>query len=138
MESTRAEEAKVKRETAEGLAAFRRQQEDIERKARENEGAESPSEDQETWAAGVTKKRRRAKEKEGFKGLKRRRSSTSKQMPIKEKASTADSKVEAAVKDATPEIVSSMRKSADIIVERKVPLTKGLGLAAYGSDSDDD
>merc|ERR1711939_1152669 len=81
LESTRAEEDRVHKETAEGPALFRQQQEEADKKARSgsNVGAieeGSPTAEEETWIAGG-RKRKRTKEKEGLKGVKIRRASTS-------------------------------------------------------------
>lgn len=78
LESTRAEEDKIKKETAEGLALFRQQQEEADRKARGDEDVRDEDAAvvvEESWAAGP-KKRKRGKEKEGLKGLKVRQAST--------------------------------------------------------------
>jgi hypothetical protein len=74
LESTRAKEAEVKKETTEQLSTFRRQQEEAEKAARSEEVAEAP-EGQESWAAGP-RKRKKGKES-GIGGLKIRRTSTS-------------------------------------------------------------
>jgi hypothetical protein len=86
LESTRAEEERVRRETAQGLEAFRRQQEEADKRlltqaagAGSDAGAAGLVEEQEEWVAGSARKRkRRAGEKEGLvKGVKLRKSSTS-------------------------------------------------------------
>lgn len=73
LESTRAEEDRIKKETAEGLALFRQQQEEEDKKARRgSDGAAveqgAPAEE-ESWAHGG-RKRKRAKDKEAIKGVK--------------------------------------------------------------------
>ena len=86
LESTRAKEAEIKKETTEQLDLFRRQQEEAD-KAFAAEAADgnlvsggSPTEE-EQWAVSG-KKRRRAKEKQVLKGVKlRKMSSTSEAKP---------------------------------------------------------
>jgi hypothetical protein len=82
LESTRAEEERVRRETAEGLETFRRQQEDADKRLladAANTAVVNPDAAQEDWvAAGARKRKRKAKEKEVLvKGVKLRTSSTS-------------------------------------------------------------
>ncbi|KAK8901715.1 hypothetical protein QC760_010140 [Botrytis cinerea] len=81
LESTRAEEDRVRKETAEGLELFRKQQEDADKKARaaDDGGAQiqdgSPVREDEWGTAG--RKRKRTKDKEVLKGVKVRRASSS-------------------------------------------------------------
>ena len=86
LESTRAKEEAVKKETGEQLDIFRKAQEEADRKAllRRQDGddegnngnkAGSPVEGEETTWVVVGKKRKRGKEKEGIKGMKMRRGS---------------------------------------------------------------
>ncbi|RDW66258.1 hypothetical protein BP6252_09893 [Coleophoma cylindrospora] len=80
LESTRAEEERVRKETAEGLALFRRQQDEVDKKARAghevSQDAEIfPAREDELWT-GSGRKRKRVKDKESFKGVKIRRGST--------------------------------------------------------------
>ncbi|KAL2043647.1 hypothetical protein N7G274_003954 [Stereocaulon virgatum] len=161
LESTRAKEEAVKRETAEQLDLFRRQQEEAD-KALLEEGfckeeeakAGSPTAGESQWAVNA-RKRKRAKEKEGSKLVKIRRSSTSEGLKrlgsasqelekatagpaaidIKETEVTLSPKAkpEAKATDAThtsPPTHSSAATS---------PRTKpgALGLAGYSSDEDD-
>ena len=90
LESTREKEAALKKETAEQLDAFRKQREEADRKAaleddvddlegREKQSSaavDAASEASIQWAVGA-KKRKRVKEKEGIKGVKLRRASSS-------------------------------------------------------------
>ncbi|KUJ07947.1 uncharacterized protein LY89DRAFT_600644 [Mollisia scopiformis] len=154
LERTRAEEDRVKKETQEGLALFRQQQEEVDKKARRGSDgaavADTPAED-ESWAAG--RKRKRAKEKEGLKGVKLRRSSTTEAMnppqasPTTRAQATTNSTAtkDPVVKtDPKPPSVADKTKSQDqpeaSSNEKKTPIpSKGaLGLVDYGSDEEDD
>jgi hypothetical protein len=77
-EAARAKELAEKRATKEGLEEFRKQQEEAERAAKEQEGAVSPPTVSESWAVGP-RKRKKGKEKDGIGGLKIRRTSTGEQ-----------------------------------------------------------
>jgi len=153
LERTRAEEDRVKRETQEGLALFRQQQEEADKKARRgSNGAipeEAPSVEEELWIAG-RKRKRTTKEKEGLKGVKVRRSSTSTEgtkplQPSPKTPATPDAmkKVENETEKAMPSPDSAKRKTeslpGQLAVEKKppAPLKGGLGLVDYGSDEDD-
>jgi hypothetical protein len=143
LESTRREEERVRRETAEGLELFRRQQDEADRKARGGEGVEdaAPAAEEEQWVAGG-RKRKRVKEKEGLKGVKVRRSSSG----VGVGAVSPEGKKETGeVKSTTvlqEEQVELKAKPADAPPASK-PLpaapktTIGLGLVDYGSDDDD-
>jgi hypothetical protein len=150
LESTRAEEARVKRETAEGLALFRKQQEEADKKARRgSDGAVndegSPIAEQESWIAGG-RKRKRTKDKEGLKGVKLRRFSTSTSSTRPSHASpprpaSCESKKEPAKPTArTQESQASAVEAVSFTAPQKLsaPATSGLGLVNYGSDEDDD
>ena len=167
LESTRAKEEAVKKETAEQLDLFRRQQEEAD-KASLGEGGDlsDPNATGKTgglpaieseWAVNA-KKRKRAKEKEGLKGIKLRRSSTSETPQV---STTPDKPADS----STPSVVSKepnavfeppIGKDVDSIkstspsesqittsLETSVIQSKGkkealpsLGLAGYSSDED--
>ena len=92
LESTRAKEAAVKKETTEQLDLFRRQQEEADKALLEKptEASEvnrvgtggSPTGESQ-WAVNA-RKRKRVKEKEGMKGVKLRKSSTANETPAPE------------------------------------------------------
>ncbi|KAJ8061143.1 hypothetical protein OCU04_010219 [Sclerotinia nivalis] len=160
LESTRAEEDRVKKETAEGLELFRKQQEEADKKARaaENDGAQiqegSPVREDE-WGA-TSRKRKRTKDKEVLKGVKVRRASSS-----AEQASSSSSAKDLPTKPAKDEpssVVTSTKPQA-LQYSAKVSETQpakvapepaaikkppppppktGLGLVDYGSDEDDE
>ena len=154
LESTRAEEARVKRETAEGLALFRKQQEEADKKARRgSDGAVndegSPTAEEESWIAGG-RKRKRTKDKEGLKGVKLRRSSTSTGPTKPSQASPPRPFSPESKKEPTeltmPTVQSQERqassdpKAACSTTPQKLSAaaTGGLGLVNYGSGEDDD
>jgi hypothetical protein len=153
LESTRKEEDRVKRETAEGLALFRRQQEEADKKARRgSEGAAveegSTVLEEESWVAGG-RKRKRTKEKEGLKGVKIRKSSTSTETTIPSQASPpahpspdrpASKEAEKAKSTVQPPKTqeSQSTNSASPAIFNKPPALAKGGLVNYGSDEDDD
>jgi hypothetical protein len=155
LESTRAEEDRVKRETREGLEAFRKQQEEADKKAREGEGRPtfgdaSPTAEEEQWVAGGRKRKRKA-EKEILKGVKIRRASSAAEDSKAASPSTPSTKkqdaehtgeTESAKPSQKKQIESkSKTKPADAIAPPKplaAPSKSGLGLVDYGSDEDDD
>ena len=75
LEKKRKEEASVRKETLEQLELFRRQQEEVESKAVEEESTEAPKEDGGQWAA-VRRKRKRGHESGLLKGVKLRKLSS--------------------------------------------------------------
>ncbi|KAF7185153.1 PSME3-interacting protein, partial [Pseudocercospora fuligena] len=148
MESTRAQEAAVKKETTEQLDAFRRQQEEAERAAKQAGSPEAPeTAEQESWSVG--KKRKKGKESL-FGAVKLRRSSTtdkSEQATAKPTQTTESTKAaerapsQDAVKTETAEN-SSANASPGVAADSKAaakpaPTGVGLGLGAYSSDEDD-
>jgi hypothetical protein len=140
----------VKRETAEGLEQFRRQQEEADKKARRgSDGAQagdegSPTLEEEHWVAGG-RKRKRAKEKEVLRGVKLRRASTTEQpsepAAATSKASNSSPSKETLADSTKPAVtVQPPSKSAASVSAEKTPLATpkaGLGLVDYGSDDDD-
>ena len=155
LESTRAEEDRVKKETAEGLLLFRQQQEEADKKARRGSDSAavaeegSPTFEEENWVAGG-RNRKRAKEKEVLKGVKIRRSSTANELekPAQDAAlSTGDgpaTKKQLTV--AAAPIVSesvhappiSSAKSTTVVKKPPAASKPSTGLVNYGSDEDDD
>ena len=90
LESTRAKEEAVKRETTEQLDLFRRQQEEADKallkESGEKEGGEggkagSPTGGESQWAINA-RKRKRVKEKEVLKGVKVRKGSSTSETPV--------------------------------------------------------
>ncbi|KAF7912869.1 uncharacterized protein EAF01_001890 [Botrytis porri] len=160
LESTRAEEDRVRKETAEGLELFRKQQEDADKKARgaDDDGTQipdgSPVREDEWGTTG--RKRKRTKDKEVLKGVKVRRASSSAEQapsststkdlstkPAKDNSdSTAPSTKPPASKDSAkisdPKPAKVAPKPVAVKKPSPPPSKKGLGLVDYGSDEDSD
>lgn len=153
LESTRKEEDRVKRETAEGLAMFRQQQEEADKQARRgSEGAAieegSPTFDEESWVAGG-KKRKRNKEKEVLRGVKIRRSSTSTEIAKPSQGSPPDTPASESLVSKGIETSKSTVQAQKIrepqgpqpessAINKKPPAPPKGSLVDYGSDDDDD
>ncbi|MCJ1270807.1 hypothetical protein MMC22_010704 [Lobaria immixta] len=162
LESTRAKEEAVKKETTEQLDVFRRQQEEAD-KALLSEAAStndaSPlglASSESQWAINA-RKRKRAKEKEGLKGVKLRKLSTASETPAKlvepDPAALVpvDEKEGALGKGPSTENRDDMIKEAQLSPvasdnaaitssassTKEKPITLGLGLVGYSSDEDD-
>ena len=153
----------MKRETTEQLDLFRRQQEQADKALLEEGGdqeegkAGSPTAVESQWAVNA-RKRKRAKEKEGLKGVKIRKSSTSEGLDRRESASQEPEKAGAvpsttdikekegalqapkgkatAVTPVSPPVKPS-KASAATSSNPETPKPGGLGLAGYSSDEDD-
>ncbi|KXT10874.1 hypothetical protein AC579_8994 [Pseudocercospora musae] len=148
MESTRAQEAAVRKETTEQLDAFRRRQEEAERAAKQTGSPQAPeTAEHDAWPVG--KKRKKGKESL-FGVVKLRRPSTmdkaeqpaAKGAEMKEPAMVAESasdqdavKAKSAGKgsDNTSPVAASSHAAA-----KPTSSGIGLGLGAYSSDDDDD
>ncbi|KAF2401339.1 hypothetical protein EJ06DRAFT_537413 [Trichodelitschia bisporula] len=134
LESTRAQEAAVRKETAERLAAFRKQQEEAERASlalEMNTGLVEETPVAEWTVSG--KKRKKGPEKEILKGVKLRKASTSTDVPKK-----AEPAPKPPVSTSKDEVVASPSAPA---VAKATPTTLpsfvGLGLGGYSSSEDD-
>ncbi len=162
LESTRREEERVKRETAEGLLAFRQRQEEADKKLLQSQQGDASSpvdEAEEEWTAGPgARKRKRKVEREGLRGVKLRRSSTATSENAAEsveaprpgtlKPATAQkSALDSSTTDKPFATVSKPGQKAEVgstvspHSEAKPPaisaVKDGLSLVDYGSDSDD-
>ncbi|EAW22878.1 PSME3-interacting protein [Aspergillus fischeri NRRL 181] len=161
MESTRAQEAAVKKETAEQLELFRRQREEAEKALLENSSTDVvPSNDGEDWKIPA-RKRRRDKSKELLIPGKKRKStsegaaerpspSESKAEAPKVQSPLKDSKIPTAVEvppvaEVTKTTISLGTSSTSDTQGAKASLpaapaakssTLSLGLAGYSSDSE--
>lgn len=145
----------MKRETREGLEAFRKQQEEADKRARESEGRPtlgeaSPTAEEEQWIAGGRKRKRKG-EKEILKGVKIRRASSAVEdskaaSPPPPTTKNQDAERTGDTKSARPSQEKQTEsepqtKPADAIAPPKPPAApskSGLGLVEYGSDEDDD
>ncbi|KAM0096214.1 hypothetical protein ACP6JD_000394 [Aspergillus fumigatus] len=161
MESTRAQEAAVKKETAEQLELFRRQREEAEKALLENSSTDVvPSNDGEDWKI-PSRKRRRDKSKEFLIPGKKRKSTsegaTERSSPSESKAEapkvqspSKDGQIPAAVEVPQVAEVTKTTKSLGISstsatqgAKASLPAapaakssTLSLGLAGYSSDSE--
>lgn len=140
----------MRKETQQGLQAFRKQQEEADKKARGGEvAAEEIDGEGDEWVAGV-RKRKRGKEKEVLKGVKIRRASTAedpvkKDGPINAEVSKSSpaapklvEKTKSAAEDIQKEINPIQSETTSTIPKASPPPPKsGLGLVDYGSDDDD-
>jgi hypothetical protein len=159
LESTRAKEDAVKRETAERLEAFRRQQEDTEKASRGDAPEASHQSEADTWAFNA-RKRKRTREKEAIAGLKLRKSSSSMAQMTSDagaaEAAVSDDKkpspsspaptpANQSAKSVQPPVAAIDKAILDKV--DKTPVTAAstapapaaaLGLAAYSSDDNDD
>ncbi|KAI1327676.1 N-terminal domain of NEFA-interacting nuclear protein NIP30-domain-containing protein [Xylariaceae sp. FL0255] len=142
----RAEEDRVKRETEEGLAEFRRAQ-----KGSSGVAGEDPAVGEDAWGAtGTGRKRKREKEKGGFKGLRRRVSANEREgegekdtIPSKKTQTAAESNKTAAeapqdVSNGTQLAAATTTSTAENTIDAKPKPKPALGLVDYGSDEDDD
>lgn len=165
LESTRAKEQAVKKETSEQLDLFRRQQEEAEKAALDQAGstsnaAASPTDPtiETQWALNA-KKRKRAKEDKGLKGVKiRKSSSTAEDLPAKPDKTAATYQQSSATGIKSPVVarageapqsnpgitspgeeldskaaLPSVSKDSNAAKAAALP---GLGLADYSSDDD--
>lgn len=155
LESTRAREEAVRKETIERLDLFRRQREQAhqEETTTEDGNTDEPGAQEGQWTSSAARKRKKGTDKAGLKGLKVRRTSSA--------ASRTDARHDTAPEDTPKTSTEQPAKPADTTkgpattekhavlnlaenesstISRseavKVP-QKNLGLAAY-SDSDED
>ncbi|EEP78606.1 conserved hypothetical protein [Uncinocarpus reesii 1704] len=157
LESTRAKEAAVQKETMEQLELFHRQREEAEKKAfLEENGPDHPSgglaTEEEQWVIS-NKKRRRAKENDTLQGVKLRKSSTTTSLPPASQRATAAPgvKIVAASDPQAKEGSHCGGNDASKLIEPqenaaslKAPIgtkpaaavSSALGLGAYSSDDD--
>lgn len=126
----RDEELRARRETEEGLRAFKRQQ---QREAEAEAGGDAVG--TEDWGVAGGRKRRRGHQG-GIKGLKRRETSEGKAEEAKTEAKAVTDKAEAKT-DTTAKTEAKAEAKAEKTPEKEAPNAKPkLGLVDYGSDSD--
>lgn len=150
LESTRAQEAAVRKETVEQLEVFRKQQEELEKAALAEQNDTVPIlESEEIWQVGP-KKRKRVREKEVLAGVKLRKSSSTASEALKDNgAPTGEAQVmkriDAATLPASTEpVISGVLKSPTTTdtqaTTKDVKITTqavtSLGLGGYSSDED--
>ena len=158
LESTRAKEEAVKRETTEQLDLFRRQQEEADKALLEESGekedgeggkAGSPTAGENQWAINA-RKRKRAKEKEVLKGVKVRKGSSTSETPVglggerrgsasqepdKGKAivsgqDSGEKKTSSDKKDLEEEVIFEALASSTPVSGTTAPLKQGAGAAS--------
>ena len=138
----------MRKETAEGLEVFRRQQEEADKKARRgSDGAQSidegsPAREGEQWLAGV-RKRKRAKEKEVLKGVKIRRSSTTGKEPdlvppMAKPPGPSSVKKQSGATTPTKGVQEEMKHRSLTPVAAVKSIPQKSGLVDYGSDEEND
>ncbi|KAK2825705.1 hypothetical protein FQN49_007445 [Arthroderma sp. PD_2] len=142
LESTRAKEEELQRETSEKLELFHRQREEAEKALLDAEGGSTaelagPADEGDNWAISG-RKRRRVKEKDGLLGLKRRKSSTDNRASLNDAKKDAKKVDEATQSTATKKSQSTQSSSPSASTGTKKAPALGLGLGAYSSDEDDD
>ncbi|KAH6614902.1 N-terminal domain of NEFA-interacting nuclear protein NIP30-domain-containing protein [Boeremia exigua] len=130
LEARRKEDASVKKETREQLEIFRRQQEEAERKALEDENSEVPKEDLVQWAA-PGRKRKTGHENSLLKNVKLRKPSST--AAEKKPIVTADEQE----KPANSLAAIAGEPTLTIPSPSKAPTTLALGLGYMSSDEDD-
>lgn len=137
LDAKRKEEANVKKETREQLELFRRQQEEAERKALEEDNERIPKEDQVQWAA-PGRKRKKGPESSLLKGVKLRKSSlwTDEKNIARttgdKKRATGDTAGSPAAKPTAPATTASASAPPP-----KISAALALGLGYASSDDDD-
>jgi len=149
LESTRAKEAAVKKETAEQVEAFRQQREAAEKalldeaddQQRSNTGIVSAI-DQETWATSA-RKRRRTKDKDPLIGTKLRKMSSSVEKSVSPKPDMETlGKKQSDLSDMQKEPPEPFNSKSKVLSpEHRPPPTStrsapALGLGGYSSDED--
>ena len=159
LESTRKKELDVRRDTSEQLNLFRRQQEKADKTLLENgeriddTTAEEKAEAGESQWAVNAKKRKRAKEREGLKGIKLQRSSTSQASnelnhnePGRERVESISSSLtrpdekrslSTCTRPPTAAAANTITETARVAETLKVSSGAALGLADYSSDEED-
>jgi len=140
LESTRAKEAEVKKDTAEQLNAFRQQREKSEKAARSSEDP-SVSGEKDSWTVGGGKKRKREKGGQIVPGLKLRKSSSGDKTAVEKPSSGIVTSGSLPDKPTTSDVVSkpniaSVTRAQS--VKSLPPAAKtNLGLGGYSSDDED-
>ena len=154
LESTRAKEAAVKKQTAEDLDAFRRQQEEAERTAKVT--GDNPTETADTTNWAVSRKRKKGRE-DILGGVKLRKASSGEKAPSELKRADAQATATQSI-DGTSQAEGDTgepstnskgqgsrhekdpgpgkEKSSAVKITPSNP-APGLGLGAYSSDEDD-
>jgi len=146
LESTRAQEAAVRKETTERLELFRKQQEELEKAAlaEQDDAAPTARLEEETWHV-APRKRKRTREKEVLVGVKLRKSSSSTAVdtpgdlaaPTSRNGSAQQTNPASSAKKASPAIRRPSSEVAETSLSKTVAQpAAGLGLGGYSSDDE--
>jgi len=144
LESTRAQEAAVRKETTEQLELFRKQQEELEKAtlAEQDDAVPIAGVEEETWHV-ASRKRKRTREKGVLVGVKLRNSSSSTAVdtpgglaaPTSRNGSAQQTNPVSSAKKVSPAI---RRPSSEVVQtslsQTVAPPAAGLGLGGYSSD----
>jgi hypothetical protein len=139
-EKKRKQEAEVRKDTLEQLDVFRRQKEEAERKAMEDETADAPTEEEVQWVA-PGRKRKKGPETSLLKGVKlRKQSSAAEENKTTAQPAKQQEKKPQAAKGPSPtveskDIASGVTPSSAPSQKLTTALSLGLG---YASSDDDD
>lgn len=153
LESTRAKEAEVKKQTSEQLDAFKQAQQEAEKAASQQDSSNVPD-TAEAWTTGPRKRKKGRDSTIG--GVKLRRTSTTEKQPVMPSSATEDADGPKKGKDDPVAPVPQPHEEAKAVSEKMIPpsspgevgpktsaskspsaATLGLGLVAYSSDEDD-
>ncbi|KAI0994527.1 hypothetical protein K3495_g13655 [Podosphaera aphanis] len=137
LERTRAEEARIKKETLHGLHSFRQQQEAADQKTSNADaiGASLKLEEVESWASVTRKRKRPAEKRESLIGKTPRKS-----RPINEVQTTQASASESDLKVNLKVVLEKADLNEDSKLPSQISVGKssGLGLVDYGDDDNDE
>ena len=139
LQAERAKEAEAKKQTSEQLDAFRKQQEEAEKAAKQDDTTAVEPEMTESWSVGA-RKRKKGREKDGIGGVKLRRSSTVNQPGKAVPALAGDD--DRRPKDHAAETAAQNKPHNDSAGEdastskSPSPPAVALGLGDYSSDED--
>ncbi|OCK80644.1 hypothetical protein K432DRAFT_382005 [Lepidopterella palustris CBS 459.81] len=165
LESTRAAEAAIRKETTEKLDIFRKQREEAEKAALEDQsGSSAAIIEEEQWIASGSRKRKKGKEREPLLGLKLRKTSSTSEKPQAPSAvgtassgppplKTMNSAETAKAAQSPKSSIQPTQSSTAKVTPAKLPIpaksspstsppslrpkTAVLGLTNYSSDSDE-
>ncbi|KAF2460903.1 N-terminal domain of NEFA-interacting nuclear protein NIP30-domain-containing protein [Lineolata rhizophorae] len=123
LESTRAKEAAIRKETSEQLDVFRKQQEEAEKASLARSPDNVSLEEEDTWVVN-SRKRKRAREKESLRGIKARNTSTSGDLSKPEGGTPPSSEKKASVSLEVKESKSTQQPKVDASAVRERSLPK--------------
>ncbi|KAF2668023.1 NEFA-interacting nuclear protein NIP30 [Microthyrium microscopicum] len=139
LQAERVKEEAVKKETTEQLASFRKLQEDAERSTKIEDTPAAAVVENPDWA--VASRKRKKNEKDGFKGLKLRKTSSSGAPSATPAKNSKELKTEAIPKkptvfpNTTKAEAAAKPKTGKVAPASRAP---AIGLVAYDSDDEED